>query len=307
MSWDWDCDWRCDRSIGSCNVDERKGNIHRGSKLRSPRSHVHFERVTSLHPLLTLSLNQVKPNVGHSEGASGITSIIKAILSLEHKTIPPNIHFNTPNPKIPFADGKLHVPLEPTPWPDHRPQRISVNSFGIGGSNAHVILESASTIISKPIPVSVDCRHDPQLLVVSAHTADTLRKRIRQVTAYTKTHPDRLCDLAHTLGCRREHLAHRAFAVVQPSTPALEETAFTSFNTTAPNVTFVFTGQGAQWPGMGKGLLNNFPKFKQAIKAMDEALQQLHDYPSWLLYGKATISLNDETSEANILTRTSSR
>ncbi|CAG8097448.1 unnamed protein product [Penicillium olsonii] len=238
----------------------------------------------------------VKPNVGHSEGASGITSIIKAILSLEHKTIPPNIHFNTPNPKIPFADGKLHVPLEPTPWPDHRPQRISVNSFGIGGSNAHVILESASTIISKPIPVSVDCRHDPQLLVVSAHTADTLRKRIRQVTAYTKTHPDRLCDLAHTLGCRREHLAHRAFAVVQPSTPALEETAFTSFNTTAPNVTFVFTGQGAQWPGMGKGLLNNFPKFKQAIKAMDEALQQLHDYPSWLLYDE----LAKEGSESRI-------
>ncbi|CAG8034304.1 unnamed protein product [Penicillium salamii] len=229
-------------------------------------------------------ISAVKPNVGHSEGASGITSIIKAILSLEYKTIPPNIHFQTPNPKIPFADGKLHVPVEPIPWPDHRPERISVNSFGIGGSNAHVILESASTIISKPIPISVDYRNDPQLLVVSAHTADTLRKRIHQVTTYTNTHPDRLCDLAHTLGCRREHLTHRAFAVLQSDTQVLEETAFTSFNSTAPHVTFVFTGQGSQWPGMGKGLISNFPKFKQAIKSMDEALQQLRDYPSWLIY-----------------------
>lgn len=237
----------------------------------------------------------MKPNVGHSEGASGITSIIKAVLSLEHKTIPPNIHFQTPNPKIPFSEAKLHVPVEPTPWPNHRPHRISVNSFGIGGSNAHVILESSSKIISKPIPVSLDCRNDPQLLVVSAHTADTLRKRISQITTYINNHPNCLPDLAHTLGCRREHLQQRAFAVSRPNNLPLEETAFTGSSTISPNVIFVFTGQGAQWPAMGKALLESFPRFKQDMRRMDEALQRLPDHPNWLLYGRSAKPLSNES------------
>lgn len=83
-------------------------------------------------------IGSVKPNIGHAEGASGINSLIKAVLALEHKTIPPNIKFNNPNPKIPFAEKKLTVPLEATPWPKDRAERISVNSFGIGGTNAHV-------------------------------------------------------------------------------------------------------------------------------------------------------------------------
>lgn len=237
---------------------------------------------------------QVKPNVGHSEGASGITSIIKAILSLEHKTIPPNIHFQAPNPNIPFVEANLHVPLEPTPWPDGRPQRISVNSFGIGGSNAHAILESASTIVLEPRPVSIDPHNDPLLLVVSAHTADALRRRIDQITKYHNSHPERVHNLSHTLGTRRDHLAHRAFAVVQPSKFVLEDASFTCFKTTSPDVIFVFTGQGAQWPEMGKGLLSNFPDFRQDVNRMDEALQQLPDRPDWLLCGWSKQSLDCE-------------
>ncbi|KAH8432819.1 uncharacterized protein LDX57_010448 [Aspergillus melleus] len=82
-------------------------------------------------------IGAVKPNVGHSEGASGITSIIKCVLALEHNLIPPNVHFRTPNPKIPFDSAKLCVPVDPTPWPADRRNRVSVNSFGIGGTNAH--------------------------------------------------------------------------------------------------------------------------------------------------------------------------
>lgn len=223
--------------------------------------------------------------MGHSEGASGITSIIKSILSLEHKTIAPNIHFKTPNPQIPFNKANLHVPLEPTPWPAGRPERISVNSFGIGGSNAHAILESASTISLKSQNSSLEISN-PQLLVLSAHSAETLRKRIGQITDYVKSHPDRLHDISYTLATRRSHLAHRAFAVVQPSNPILDDAAFSIFNTSSPNVTFVFTGQGAQWPGMGSRLLSSFPTFKEDIKRMDEALQQLPDAPNWLLYGQ---------------------
>jgi acyl transferase domain-containing protein len=108
-------------------------------------------------------MSQVKPNVGHSEGASGLTSIIKAALCLEKRMIPPNMRFSKPNPKstsstldwhshfvifnyvyltngrlVPFEKGKLRVPEELLPWPQDREERVSVNSFGIGGSNAHV-------------------------------------------------------------------------------------------------------------------------------------------------------------------------
>ncbi|KAL6857563.1 hypothetical protein ACO1O0_005003 [Amphichorda felina] len=98
---------------------------------------------------LGVFIGSVKANVGHSEGASGITSVVKAILALENHTIPPNIKFVTPNPKIPFKEKKLMVPTEPVPWPANRMERISVNSFGIGGANAHVVLESASQFLAR--------------------------------------------------------------------------------------------------------------------------------------------------------------
>ena len=91
-------------------------------------------------------IGSVKPNVGHSEGASGLTSVIKAVLALERKIIPPNINFCTPNPKIPFEESNLRVPTEPISWPAGFSERVSVNSFGIGGANAHVILDSASSL-----------------------------------------------------------------------------------------------------------------------------------------------------------------
>ncbi|EHK97193.1 putative Phthiocerol synthesis polyketide synthase type I PpsC [Glarea lozoyensis 74030] len=94
-------------------------------------------------------IGSVKPNIGHAEGASGLNSVIKAVLALEHRTIPPNIKFNKPNPKIPFAEKKLIVPVVPTPWPENRAERISVNSFGIGGTNAHAIIDSASEVRSQ--------------------------------------------------------------------------------------------------------------------------------------------------------------
>ncbi|PFH62884.1 hypothetical protein XA68_11440 [Ophiocordyceps unilateralis] len=97
-------------------------------------------------------IGSVKPNVGHGEGASGITSIIKAALSLENSIIPPNINFTTPNPRIPWDDYKFQVPLEPMPFPEGRPARISVNSFGIGGANAHAVMESAAAYGVSPQP-----------------------------------------------------------------------------------------------------------------------------------------------------------
>ncbi len=85
-------------------------------------------------------IGSIKPNIGHSEGASGLTSLIKMVLALEHRTIPPNIKFKTPNPDIPFHEGNLVVPIDPIPWPRDRLERVSINCFGVGGTNAHVSL-----------------------------------------------------------------------------------------------------------------------------------------------------------------------
>jgi acyl transferase domain-containing protein len=91
-------------------------------------------------------IGSVKPNLGHSEGASGVTSILKTVLALENSTIPPNINFSTPNPQIPFETSNMKVPVEPIPWPKAQAKRASVNSFGIGGANAHVILDSPASL-----------------------------------------------------------------------------------------------------------------------------------------------------------------
>ncbi|KIA75812.1 hypothetical protein HK57_00426 [Aspergillus ustus] len=236
-------------------------------------------------------ITSVKPNVGHSEGASGITSIIKATLSLEHRTIPPNINFKTPHPDIPFEQASLNVPLDATAWPPGRPERISVNSFGIGGSNAHAIIESASSLaanmnLRRPLLSSTETCEEPQLLIVTAHSQRALEERVRQTTLYIRKYPARLQELAFTLSARREHLSHRAVAVVHPGIELAPDTEsfFTKFHASSPSPVFVFTGQGAQWPGMGRTLLSVYPEFLKDVQFMDTVLQALPDGPSWRLH-----------------------
>ncbi|KAF2138887.1 uncharacterized protein K452DRAFT_276732 [Aplosporella prunicola CBS 121167] len=172
-------------------------------------------------------ITSAKPNMGHSEGASGITSCIKAVLALEKKTIPPNIKFNNPNPQsIPFKQAKLQVPTDATPWPVDRHERVSINAFGIGGANAH--------------------------------------------------------DLAYTMGIRRERLPYRSFAVGDGVAP-LEFSAPSRTPSTTPAVTFVFTGQGAQWATMGVKLLIDFPSVRKDFQYLDGVLSKLPYPPHWTI------------------------
>jgi len=102
---------------------------------------IELEAVASCFGDKGVVITGVKPNVGHSEGAAGVTSVIKCVLALEHRQVPPNINFTTPNPKIPFEECGLRVPTEVEEWPQGRAERVSVNSFGIGGVNAHVSIK----------------------------------------------------------------------------------------------------------------------------------------------------------------------
>ncbi|KAK5137353.1 hypothetical protein LTR08_008931 [Meristemomyces frigidus] len=188
-------------------------------------------------------IGSVKPNLGHTEGASGLVSLIKMVKALEHRTIPPNINFKTPNPDIPFKEAKLVVPLEPIPWPKDRLERVSLNSFGVGGANAHVILESAA---SHGATTKIhETPEIPQLLLFTANTTHSLGRLIEQYKAWVDTHSEKLADLAYTLARRREYLRHRAFAIVKNGTienvsPATDVKLLDK----PPNVVMVFTGQG---------------------------------------------------------------
>jgi acyl transferase domain-containing protein len=227
-------------------------------------------------------IGSVKPNVGHSEGAAGITSLIKAVLSLEHKMIPPNINFSTPNPKIAFERAKLKVPLVPTRWPDNRPQRVSVNSFGIGGANAHVVLDSAASFINFDNSAKDVVCSRPNLLVFSGNNVDSLRRNVTNIQGYVTLYPGKTTDVAHTLGLRRDHLTHRAFAVACKDSE-LAMSSFQKVRSHTPCLAFVFTGQSSQWQGMGVQLMQCFKSFRQDINKMDKVLSGLEVGPTWTI------------------------
>ncbi|KAL8793204.1 MAG: hypothetical protein Q9195_004234 [Heterodermia aff. obscurata] len=231
-----------------------------------------------------LNNTQVKPNLGHSEGAAALTSIMKAVISLEHRTIIPNIKFNNPNPKIPWKKGKLTVPVETSTWPRGRAERMSVGSYGIGGSNVHFIIDSAASFnLGAPtiIPPAIHkARHKPTLLLFSAARPEALKVMVQRHAQYLLKHPERTDDVAFTLAERREHLKYRVFYVTEGTETLAEPAAAACPN--ASGVAFVFTGQGAQWVQMGRELMVDFPSFLYNIQSMDKILRNLHeDAPLW--------------------------
>ncbi|OJJ95935.1 hypothetical protein ASPACDRAFT_47290 [Aspergillus aculeatus ATCC 16872] len=224
-------------------------------------------------------IGSVKPNVGHSEGASGLTSLIKAVLALENRTIPPNIRFTVPNPNIPFREGGLMVPTEPIPWPGDRALRAGVNSFGLGGVNAHAILESAEYLT----PVHSPCeRKDPgpSLLCFSANTPESLADLIQRNHEFLANHPESLPDLAYTLAARRVHLPFRAASMVL-NDRSLRTSVFSRTPAQPQDVAFVFTGQGAQWPGMGYQLYQANRSFRESLQQSDRFIHELPEAASW--------------------------
>ncbi|GJC87236.1 highly reducing polyketide synthase FUM1 [Colletotrichum liriopes] len=248
-------------------------------------------------------IGSVKPNLGHSEAASAITSIVKAVLSLETRTIMPNIKFDNPSirsilPRVPFESAGLKVPIEHTPWPDDRAERIGVNSFGIGGTNVHIIIDSAASVshltavqgpgnVDTP-PPSPPLRKEPAtLLLFSAANEESLKKVVQNYKTFIHAKQLKLEELAHTLIHRRSHLAYRTFAIVtdECGTPTLNFPPALSFrsNTQSEDIAFIFTGQGAQWARMGSQLMKTSKEFLQDVREMNAALSCLpkEHQPAW--------------------------
>lgn len=223
-------------------------------------------------------IGSIKPNFGHTEGASGLLSVIKTVLSLENSTIPPNIKFVRPNPAIPFESARLTVPTEPTSWPQGRLERASVNAFGVGGSNTHAVIDSAASF---NLPAMLEGAPDePQLLLFSANSEKALTSMIGNYREFVQRKPESIRNLAYTLANRREHLPHRSFAIASKGSIGIASP--TTKQAKQPTLVIVFTGQGAQWPQMGRDLMDSNSTFLNSIRRLDKYLQGMYEHaPEW--------------------------
>lgn len=233
-----------------------------------------------------LIMGSVKSNIGHTESAAGVVSLIKVALSLKHGVIPPNLHFRNPNPAIPFEALNLRVPAEMTPWPetDGGPRRAVINSFGFGGTNGSMVVEEAPAVAREVAAVSTD---RAMLLPVSGKTPEALRAAIERLREFQAKAPAPVADLCYSASQRRGHLPHRAAAVVDTleSVAAamdalLQEDPRAGVSTgeagdAAPTVAFVFSGMGPQWWAMGRQLLAEEPVFRAQVEAVDAEFQRV--------------------------------
>uniref|UniRef100_L2FXU7 Polyketide synthase n=1 Tax=Colletotrichum fructicola (strain Nara gc5) TaxID=1213859 RepID=L2FXU7_COLFN len=248
-------------------------------------------------------IGAVKPNVGHSEGAAALTSVIKVILMLEKGVIAPNTNFNTPNPNLPWAGGKIRVASEPEPFPLNRLRRASVNSFGMGGANCHAILEHPHLWFEADCQPRMETSSrdtdESNVLLLSASNPKSLELLHQAYEQYTIASSGRckLSDLAYTLGCRRTKLKYRGFFIARNDTVGQRTTTQPELRLSVASsdepktLVFVFNGQGAQWPTMGKNLILKNIVFRQCIRDLDGALRKLKS--GWTIEGELLKSETD--------------
>ncbi|KAL4994903.1 hypothetical protein BDV10DRAFT_143330 [Aspergillus recurvatus] len=250
-----------------------------------------FDEVRS--PDEPLRIGSVKTNIGHTEATSGLASLIKVVLALEHGKIPPSINFEKPNPKIKLDEWRLRVITALEDWPPGAGgvRRASINNFGYGGTNAHLIVESPTAL---PSPWhanghTISATHlDSQLLVFSARDEQACRDMVSNLKEYLKRNvasknPEELLQrVAYTLGQRRTRfpwVAARPVPVqegLKEAIRALERGMPSPRRATrVPRVGMVFTGQGAQWYAMGRELIAAYPVFKASLEETDRFIKAL--------------------------------
>lgn len=221
-------------------------------------------------------IGSVKSNFGHSEAAAGVAGVIKASLCLERGEIPANLHFERPNPAIPFDRLPLRVPTAMVPFESTaQPRRAGVNSFGFGGTNAHAVLEQAPAVAAPgPAPMADDGR--PCLLPLSARSAGALRQfALAYASLLESPAAPAFRQVCQAAARHREHHALRSFVVATDAADAVArlhalEPSPRNAKATGP-VVFVYTGMGPQWFGMAAELLE-IPRFAEVVAACDEVL-----------------------------------
>jgi len=239
-----------------------------------------------------LLIGSVKTNIGHLEGASGIAGLIKLILALHHREIPPSLNFETPNPHIDFGASNLRVVTKPEPWPESRKPAVGgVSAFSWGGTNCHLIAEEAD-------------RSAAHLLPLSAPDSDILKATAEKLRTYLNSAPPGLAlrDVCATVAARctdqPERVALTARSVSELSAQ-LEGfllgqkrpgVAVGHPKPTRPKLAFIFSPQGSQWLGMGKKLMSIEPAFRAKLAECDRALTKI---AGWSLFDELLAAPRD--------------
>src|SRR6266545_4291275 len=237
------------------------------------------------------AVGSVKTNIGHLDTAAGVASLIKTALSLHQQKLPPSLNFETPNPQIDFANSPFVVNRELRPWPKgSQPRRAGVNSLGVGGTNAYVVLEEAP----RGLPSS-SSRRPYQLLALSARSRAALDAASARLADHLATGPEHdFADIAHTLQVGRRAFAHRRVLAAKNRQEAIEllrgndaRRVFTHVvGEAVPSVAFMFPGGGAQYPRMALGLYETEPVFGEWVDRGFELLKgKVDDDGRSLLFG----------------------
>lgn len=229
-------------------------------------------------------LGSLKTNLGHMESAAGIGSLIKVVLSLQHREIPPVVHYQSANPHIPWSDMAVEVPTELRAWPELDSTRLAgISSFGFSGTNVHVIVEQGPEV---SYGASDSPGQKKNVLCLSAKSERAQREVVdRYIDRIDHGEPLDLEQMCLTSGAGREHFEHR-LAVISDTAAGVSSLLKKSSGKASvagiywgrapegvrPEVAFLFSGQGSQYPGMGAELYATLPVFREAVDKCDEIL-----------------------------------
>ncbi len=250
-----------------------------------------------------LLIGSVKSNMGHLEAASGVAGLVKALHCVQRRTVPATIHITTPNPNIKFDDWNLHVVQKTTPLKQTGRVVVGVNSFGFGGANAHVILESPGAQNVAQLPKHARLQEGALIpLVISAKSNAGLKAVAKSFAAFLRSPKNTsLYNTAYAAAFNREWHEHRAVVYggasltvanaldrfAEGGESELQVDSGTSLASPSA-VAFIYSGNGSQWEGMGRRLLAEDSVFRQAVRAVDQIFKQYANY-----------SLEDELNGVN--------
>ena len=232
-------------------------------------------------------LGSVKTNIGHTESAAGVVGLMKVALALKHGTIPKSLHFSEPNPRIPWEALPVAIQAEPSEWPDGREGAIAgVSAFGIAGTNAHIVLQAYAGASAGAGDVEPADRL--RMLLLSAQSSRALATLARAWSDTLRAAgDDAFDDLCYTAAARRTHHDHRLAIVTRSRQEAADALDAFAAGESHPalvagtgearprKIVFVFPGQGSQWLGMGRSLLEHEPAFAAALRACDDTIRHL--------------------------------